>query len=184
MFTFPLKNKLTLKDLALLGLVSGALLLGSGLWLRWRHFRFSFTTTLSVAEAELRQPLPTHLQIASVNINLPIVESQIQDGVWQVTDGVANHLATSARPGEGSNIVVYGHNQWSVLGGLQAVQIGDEIKLTLETNEVKVYQVVSTQVVSPDEVKWVMPTAQEILTIYTCAGWWDNQRLVVQAQPE
>jgi LPXTG-site transpeptidase (sortase) family protein len=119
------------------------------------------------------------------NLTVPIIEGQINDeGEWLLPVGKkAAHLETSAQPGQDGNIVIYGHNKAGVLSELKQVAIGDRITVRDETGQIYHYRVVRREVVQPNETELVQPQEQEILTIYTCTGWWDRQRLIVQAVP-
>ena len=61
---------------------------------------------------------PISIFISKLNISLPVKETNIINGTWQVFDESANFLETSARLGEQGNIIIYGHNQNKVLGKL------------------------------------------------------------------
>ena len=143
-------------------------------------FRVSPTV---VTQANLRAPEPTRILIPNQNIDLEIIPALIKDGVWETSDEKATHLATSMRPKEGGNIVIYGHNRKKIFAALHSVSRGQVISVVNHENEKFDYQVTQVQVVNPDQIEMVLPTNHEELTVYTCTGWFDSQRLVIKALP-
>lgn len=130
-----------------------------------------------------RAELPAKISIPDLKIDLPIEEGFIKDGVWQISEAKASHLNTSARPGEGGNIVIYGHNKRVIFGSLPFVRIGAKITITNKAGQTHSYEVTNKLYANPDQVNLLYPTDYEQLTIYTCAGLFDSQRFVIKAKP-
>lgn len=126
--------------------------------------------------------LPVEIIIASVQIDLLVSPGQIKDGVWQISDKDATFLSTSSAPGTAGNTVIYGHNKKVIFGNLPYISMGQEI--VLKTRSGKIYKYVAEQkfFVGPDRVDLVSPTSMEELTIYTCWGLFDSQRVVIKAR--
>lgn len=135
------------------------------------------------APSELRNAYPTKIGIKSLNLNLAITPAGIKDGIWQTSEKTATYLATSARPAEGGNVVIYGHNKNHLFAPLHSLKIGDVISLTTADGTAYEYKVDEIKTVDPANVEEVMPTQTEILTVYTCTGFFDSKRLVVKASP-
>jgi LPXTG-site transpeptidase (sortase) family protein len=170
--------------LAVLGILIGVqLMLASGWYILYRKTILSFQVAPIVA-AESHQETPISIDIEDHSINLPIIPATINEGIWPVDDHNALHLATSAYPGERGNIVIYGHNTAPVFGNLKKVAVGDTIKVTTDTDVVHTYVVKEVLTVKPSDIEVVLPTDHEVLTVYTCIGWLDSQRLVLKAYPE
>jgi sortase (surface protein transpeptidase) len=84
----------------------------------------------------------------------------------------------SARPGEGENVVLWGHvlrfretpNKPAPFAGLKHTPIGSLI--TLYTSNNKTYSYVVTEKVwaTPDQVAYILPQGQEQLTMVSCIG--------------
>lgn len=160
------------------------LCLASGWYYLYHQTILSFKTSPSiVADAHLRAAVPTEIVIKNAGINLPITQAAITDGVWQTSDTTATHLNTSARPLEGGNIVVYGHNLRKIFGNLTKVNIGDSLLLNTQDGKQIEYVVEEKSVVSPEDIAQVLPTDHEVLTVYTCTGFLDSKRLVLKAVP-
>ena len=157
-----------------------------------QRYRYSFNEIPAAAPTKAPQPedpdpevfySPTRLVIKDLQIDLNIQESSIVDGVWQVADDEVSFLDRSAKPGEGGNIVLYGHNKWHVLGNLPDIRVGNVIEVYDDQGNTLEYEVEDTFVVSPDAVEVVEPTDHEVLTLYTCTGPLDSKRFIVKAKP-
>ena len=146
---------------------------------------------------------PTRVEIQTIALNAPIVEmgwhvverggQQISE--WEMPNQEAGWHRNSARPGEGSNIVVSGHNGSTggqIFAGLDELQVGDNITLWANT-EAFIYQVVDKTIVrtfaASDAADAYLrsvtaPTDQEQLTLITCwPNWTNTHRLIVIAEP-
>lgn len=135
-------------------------------------------------EANTRKPLPVKIKIEKAEIDLPVESASIHEGVWQVSDSSANFLDKSARPNEGGNIVIYGHNKKLIFGNLIGKDlIGGYIKITTEDQKEHLYQIEEVKTVSPSEIEVVSKTDYEVLTVYTCTGFLDSKRLIIKALP-
>lgn len=143
----------------------------------------SFTKPITVAQTTLKGELPTHISIPSIGIDLPIDVGEIRDGVWQISYANPTFLNTSARPGAGGNVVIYGHNKKAIFGNLPYLSLGQKIILKTADGKAHSYEAYQKDFVSPDRIDLVSPTNKEELTIYTCWGFFDNQRAVIKAKP-
>ena len=113
------------------------------------------------------------------------VETQIiQDNHWTISEKASSYLDQSARPGEQGNIILYGHNTRRIMGNIRALQGNEEIKLTTEDGVEHIYLVETIVEVDPSQTKYLEPTEEETLTLYTCSGFMDKQRFIVQAKPQ
>ena len=144
----------------------------------------SFAVSPSVSAAlYLRKEVPRHVTVPSEKIDLNVVTADIKNGIWETSQTDATYLSTSARPGEGGNVVIYGHNWTRLFGKLAFVKLGDTITLTTNDGKQHEYKIAKKFVVSPNQVDAVLPTDYEMLTLYTCTGLFDSQRLMIQAFP-
>ncbi|HEX9817620.1 MAG TPA: sortase [Patescibacteria group bacterium] len=175
-----IRHKILAIILIWLGLNS---LIIQGLYANYQRKILSFQVTPVAKESLYRAALPVKLAIGGIGVDLSVVEASIVDGVWQTSDNSATHLAASARPGESSNIVIYGHNRPELLNSLHEASVGEEITLESEAGVRHTYVVEKIEVVAPSAIEYVLPTADEQLTVYTCTGLFDSQRLVLVARP-
>lgn len=173
------------KALLLTLLVVGPMLVSIGLFmLFYERTVLSFRRTPQKASLTTsRKPVPTRIVVDDLGINLPVAEGQIVSGIWEISDQGTSHLDISARPGEGGNIVIYGHNRKVIFGSLPFIWIGDIIKIVNSDGTTFRYKVVKKVTVNPDDLSYVVPQNEEVLTVYTCTGFLDTQRFVAQAKP-
>ena len=127
--------------------------------------------------------IPIEIIIPSLQIDLKVDPGQIKDGVWQISETNATFLNTSAAPEANGNTVIYGHNKQVIFGNLPYLSIGQ--KILVKTKGGKIYNYLATQkyFVGPDRTDLVSPTKDNELTVYTCYGLFDSQRVVIKATP-
>jgi LPXTG-site transpeptidase (sortase) family protein len=118
-----------------------------------------------------------------LSLNIPVFDSIIVNGQWQVPGSALGHLNTSANPGQNGNIVIYGHNKPGLLSKLGNLKVSDQINIVTAMGTEATYIITSISVVSPSDIEIAQDTQVETLTIYTCTGPLDSQRLVVRAIP-
>jgi len=116
-------------------------------------------------------------------MDLSISEAEITDGTWEVSFEGASHWSNSANPGRGGNIVIYGHNKRHLFGPIRWLETGDQIELVNSEGKVFKYEVSEYFITKRDDVSHVLAKDEEVLTLYTCTGWFDSQRHIVQARP-
>lgn len=164
-----------------LGLISGGLILivvFSG-WRIRELTRLSFKGQMRGVNQESQI---SRVKIDKVGLDLAVEPAVISDGTWEVSDKGVSHWSNSANPGQGGNIVIYGHNKNNLFGPIRWLSLGDKIEIT-DKNENK-YEYIIKQIVTtnPDDIEYVLPTNEETLTLYTCTGFLDRQRYVVVAK--
>lgn len=164
-------------------IVAGVLLFLLGAYNYYKLRVLSFSRSPNIVTTPQRGDLPVHITIPSVKIDQPIESAMIKDGIWEISYDQATFLNTSARPGGGGNIVIYGHNKKAIFGSLPYLGVGQKIFIKTEDGKVYVYEVTTKDFVPPDRMDLVSPTNYEELTIYTCWGALDRMRVVVKAKP-
>lgn len=127
--------------------------------------------------------LPIQITIPSLKVDIPVEPAEIKSGVWEISYKNATFLNSSSRPGGGGNVVIYGHNKKAIFGSLPFISIGEKIFIKTNDNTIYTYKVISKETVMPDRVDLIYPTDEEILTLFTCTGPFDSQRVVVKAKP-
>jgi len=143
----------------------------------------AFKNALPTKTVQVKTSAPIRINIHSMNIDLEVSETTITNNSWEISTSGASHLSTSANPGEKGNIVIYAHNTNDRFRNLSEVKIGDKITLYSKENKPYLYSVGKILIVDPSQIDLLMPTKKEILTIYTCTGFADTKRLVLQAEP-
>lgn len=177
--------KIKLPDFFLLFvLIIGSVLVFIGGYFNYQRRVLSFAYTPKAKIIETKSAKPRRIVIENLGIDVAVENSQIIDGIWEISETNASFLITSAEPGTVGNVVIYGHNRQNIFGKLvNRVKSGQHIKLVTEDGQEYFYQVDQVVVVKPNEVGVVLPTKYEVLTVYTCTGFFDSQRLVVRARP-
>lgn len=159
---------------------------------------------LPVAAPPARRPAPARLIIPAIGLDTAVtpmdwrVEYSNGQAIseWNVPDDTAGWHVNSARPGEGSNVVISGHNNSTggrVFGRLDEVAEGDKIIIKTADGTEYIYRVTERQIVrifaaSNDTLDYVRQvtttTEEEQLTLLTCWPNWSNtHRLIVIARP-
>lgn len=148
--------------------------------------------------------LPKRIMAPAIKLDAPVVEmgwtvkqswgTTVTE--WDIPYSEAGWHRNSARPGEGSNVVISGHNNSTggrVFAALEKLAIGDQITLQTEDQELFVYHIRERNIVralmasaeTQQYLQQVMqPTTNEQLTLITCWPSWSNtHRLILIATP-
>lgn len=153
---------------------TGVLLITFSLYLLWQrntYTRIAFDT--EIPEQTEVKTNPKRLKISSHNIDVELFEGKITNHKWEITDRGANFIGN----------IFYGHNWENLLGNLIHVLPGETIEIQYE-DYVKVYKIVSTQVVNPDQTSVLKLNDESTILVYTCTGPLDSKRFIVVAEPE
>lgn len=121
--------------------------------------------------------------IPSADIELPAYSATINGTTWQTTKRGVSYLSTSPLPGEKGNSVLYGHNWPNLLGNLHSVKPGDAV-FVMRGNAMTRFIIRYIAVVKSSEYSVYAASNDTRLTLYTCTGFLDRERLVVTAFPE
>lgn len=120
-----------------------------------------------------------HLEIPSISINAPVIadiDGADKKAYDEALENGVGQLAGSAKPGEGSNIFIFGHSSfyfWSpgnykdIFRNLDDLKENDEIIIWYNQKEYK-YSVFETKIVYPNEVEVTAPTNEEQVSLMTC----------------
>jgi sortase A len=148
--------------------------------------------------------VPSRIVAEAIALDAPVVEMgwQLAErgeqtvNVWAVPENEAGWHRNSARPGQGSNVVISGHNNSTgghVFGNIEELALGDQVTLWDDEGTAYMYQVTDRQIVqafaaSQEALDYlqavVRPTPNEQLTLITCwPNWTNTHRLIVIARP-
>jgi LPXTG-site transpeptidase (sortase) family protein len=127
--------------------------------------------------------IPTEINIDKVNLHLPVEETAIYNGIWQIAQNGASHLAISARPGEKGPIIFYAHNTNDKFGPIRWLSKGDIIQIKTSDGKNHNYIVSQTLEAQPDELNIFTNIKEEGLVLYTCDGFADLKRFVLIGKP-
>lgn len=183
----PSKKSRLFNLVLILAAFIGISLILTGWYLDYRKKILSFYITPVVSEnspEDSRTSIPVSIKIADSDVNVTIKETDISDGVWEIAEGSANYLKTSARPGGGGNVIIYGHNKDEIFGNIiDRSKVGQVIEIGTNGGGTHLYKIEAVEKVKPDYIETVLPTDYEVLTVYTCSGILNSERVVLKAVP-
>lgn len=142
---------------------------------------FAQKESIALEENEIKESIPVNLRISSLDIDLPIYESEIKDKKWEVSNKGVSFLRSSVLPGDKGNSILYGHNWTNLLGNLTKIKTGEVVEIVFSDNTKKEFVVTLIQEVDPDDISILNNTNDNRITIYTCSGFLDSKRFVVVA---
>ncbi len=128
-----------------------------------------------------KDPL-VRLMIPKKGVDVGIVEANVVNGYWELSETSGSHGVGSAYPGMKGNTVIFAHAREGLFLNLREVVVGEEI-LVFSKNKWFKYKVTSIKQVYPNQVEVIEPTKDERLTLFTCDGFADEKRLIVVAKP-
>lgn len=135
------------------------------------------------AQEKRHYPLPTEIIIDKVNIDLPVEQAAIKNGVWEIGQKGASHLNISSRPGEPGAVIMYGHNTNDRFGPIRWLGSGDRIDVMTADGKKHTYKITQTMKVKPDKMDVFTQDRGEVLILYTCDGFADLERFIIVAKP-
>lgn len=133
--------------------------------------------SLNVAAVQPAQP--ARIQIPAIQLDYkPVSVGLDNNRVPIVPKHDVGWYNLSAMPGQGDNIVFWGHvlrfkatpNIPAPFARVKELQLGAEIILTTAKGEEARYTVTQTVQVTPDQVKYILPTGKEQVTLVSCIG--------------
>jgi LPXTG-site transpeptidase (sortase) family protein len=131
-------------------------------------------------EQRLRESnIPVRLVIEEIGLDRPVFSVGLDENRSPV---VLKHdvgwYHYSARPGEGENIVLWGHvlrfqdtpQRAAPFAHLREVSIGSLLSLHAADGSIYTYSVQEKLYATPDEVAYILPQGREVLTLISCIG--------------
>ena len=119
---------------------------------------------------------PVRITVGETGIDVPVREAPN----YSFSDSQAIFINTSQKIGTG-NSVIYAHNWNSLFGKLGKVKMGNIVTVYLENGQEIKYQINQKHVVPPETLEILALTNDSRLTLFTCTGFLDKDRLVVVA---
>jgi len=119
-------------------------------------------TPPEIPPASAMSGLIGRIEITRLGLSVIVIEGD--DG--KTLRRAAGHVPGTALPGQPGNVGITAHRD-TFFRPLRNIQLDDVITLTTLQGEYS-YRVVSTKVVSPEDVAVLDPTGGEILTLVTC----------------
>jgi sortase A len=132
--------------------------------------------------------IPKRILIPELSIDLEVEKAEIVGGYWKVFPDKAGWGGGSGLPGEPGNQVIFAHAQEGLFLPLKNVEEAMKVYVINNPDDeddnenVYEYQVVGIKEVFPNQLEVIEPTEDETLTLYTCSGFNDSNRLIVTAK--
>jgi len=126
---------------------------------------------------------PVRIILPKSNIDLTVVNARVINGYWELSENSASYGLGSGQPGTKSNTVIFAHARNGLFYNLKDVKLNDAIYVFTKDKWYR-YKVNKITAVYPNQVDVIQPTKTETLTLYTCTGFSDEKRLIVQAIPQ
>jgi len=120
--------------------------------------------------------------ISKRDIDLDVTPAKIVKGYWETRKTGASHGEGTANPGEHGNVVIFAHAREGMFYNLKDIK-KDDIVYVLTRDRWYRYKVNEIKTVYPRNIETVAPTDHEVLTLFTCSGFFDEKRLIVKALP-
>lgn len=138
----------------------------------------SFATPPASYKPTGHHGIPMRIDINHVHIHLPLYPSTVRNNVWETTTLGASFLTTTPLPGDRGNSIIYAHNWTSLFGNLVSVHPGDKVEITYKNTPKKIFTIVYTDTVTPENVQILSSSQDNRITMYTCTGFFDMKRFV------
>lgn len=147
-------------------LAGAALMLGYCGFVLMDAWMFQLRATRTLEHPPKDQPardgLIGRIEIRRLGMSIAIAEGTDDPTLRRA----AGHIAATALPGQAGNIGIAAHRD-TFFRPLRKIRHGDIITLTTPAGQYR-YRVVSTRIVTPDDVAVLNSDGNEILTLVTC----------------
>lgn len=182
MFIVRIKALLSCQKASLILVLVGLACLGITIFLKLYFIKPSVTSSPQPKGQPQEYFFPVQILIPKVKIDLSVSSAKAEGENWEISEKGVSYLLGSGIPGQKGNVVIFGHNKNSLFGPIRWLEKDDEIRIINRKNEEFVYRVIEIKKVSPKQVDILAPTEESILTIYTCSGFLDKERLTLKAK--
>lgn len=125
--------------------------------------------------------LPKQVIISSIGVNLAVKPAKVVGGYWEVFTDSAGWGEGSGVPGHPGNQVIFAHARKGLFLPLRQVRAGMKIEVVTDDSKYT-YEIIEIKEIFPSQIEVIAPTTDEILTLYTCSGFADSERLIVVAK--
>jgi sortase (surface protein transpeptidase) len=121
---------------------------------------------------------PTRLVIDDIALDQPLVPVGLDDTTPIVPKHDAGWFTQSATPGQGDNIVLWGHalrfrdepDVPAPFAQLNQLKLGARVLLYDNLGKAYVYAITHQLWVTPDQVNYILPIGKERITMVSCIG--------------
>ena len=125
--------------------------------------------------------LPVRILSAKAGIDAPVTIGGYENGKWILSKSNALFLPTSKMLGEGGNTILYAHKKKGLFATLKDLSVNDTITIYDLNGKTYTYEVYEKENIKPTQMEKIETNKTNTLTLFTCDGWFDEDRLVVKA---
>jgi LPXTG-site transpeptidase (sortase) family protein len=125
---------------------------------------------------------PRLIVIPKASIEVNVIQGGIVGREWILSDKNALYLPSSGRIGEGYNTIIYAHNREGLFKDLKKLKKEDLILVKDNKENIATYKIYSVENIDPKDIDKLYSKEKDILTLFTCDGWFDRERLLVRAR--
>lgn len=124
---------------------------------------------------------PVFMEIPRLNVRARVNEMLYVNYEWDDPKNAVGYWKESALPGSGGNVVMYAHNKPHLFKYLYLLTEGDSVIVRSSDGTKYTYEVTAIKETDPDDISYILKESHdvELLTLYTCAGYFDSKRLFV-----
>lgn len=139
--------------------------------------------SVAIVTNEKRQnEIPKRIILDSVNIDLPVIESPFENGSWVASEHFASYAqGTSPLDSSYGNTLIFAHARSKLFKPIIKAKEGDVVRVYSES-KIYYYKIVDREIVSPYNVEVLESPAKHIITLLTCVGVDDENRLLLQGE--
>lgn len=154
---------------------------------KWRAFVLLLALLLTAAiPARAQDDARGWLFVPDLGFSMRIDPLPIVDRAYDmdaIGQGVGHLEGTAWVTDDWARIVLAAHNT-GAFARLRMLEVGAWLIVADYPHSTRVegYQVTLVTTTTPDDVRWLQPTAAETLTLITCTGEGDTLRLIVHAE--
>jgi LPXTG-site transpeptidase (sortase) family protein len=135
----------------------------------------------TITESKTEPFKPKRIVMEKAGIDLPVIPVNLINGTWAVNEGVANFAeGTSLVDESGGNVGIYGHARPQEFLNIKNLTGGDTIVVYGQKYKA-LYQVESSDKITPSDVEAFYPSEDPTLTLITCEGVFNEYRYRVKA---
>ncbi len=164
-----------------LGIITGLFLIYFPFTREPQHNATTAYSTEALSKEISNDYIPREIFIPIFELALPIKGAAVLANDWDLFNDHVSWYMNSGNLLEG-NIVLYAHNKKDLFGPITQLEKGRLVILS-SNNLQQRYEVVDTFEASPADIHLIEDQDKDQLTMYTCSGWFDNQRFFVVAEP-
>lgn len=139
-------------------------------------------STTSIIKTQSLSYKPEHIYIPNLSLSLPIEESPITNGTWEISHKkTAFYGKGSSFLDEKGTTVIFAHAKKGLFATLPLLKKGSTI-FVFSQNVLFVYEVDYNRLIDPTDASFLKKNITHVLSLFTCYGVKDAQRIVIFAK--